>query len=299
MRLKRSLPLRTWRNRHDNAVWWWQQARVRRTIDRAFAAIVPARIDEQIATEGSWPAADDRRPLVVAACDETYFERFGIQLARSSALRSPATRVHLHLFAPSVSCVDRAGALAGELGDRLTISREDGSRNPFGRPASFYYAAGRFAIAARLRRTVEAPIMLVDADGLVAADLRQGFDALAGTEAGFILQPQNAANYRKVLASAIYVGIGSDDFFTRLSDGIGLALAEGGRYHVDQLGIHFALQWRERHGRPLNARQLGLEWSDYKFAPDSLIWSAKGARKDRYAALADALDMASAHDQPR
>lgn len=296
MKLKRSLPIRTWRNRHDNAVWWWQQARVRRAIEQAFAAATPKRADEAIEFKGQWPDAKDRRPLLAAACDEGYFERFGVQLARSSALRSPATRLHLHLFAPSASCVERAGSLHREFGDRLSISSEDGSRDPFDYPASFYFAAGRFAVAARLRRTIGAPIMLVDADGLVAADLRRGFAALAGTAAGFILQPENAPNYRKILASAIFLGNGSEDFCTRLSDGIGVALAEGGRYHVDQLGIHFALQWMERHLRPLDVRPLGLEWSDYTFAPDSLIWSAKGARKGRYAALAAEL---SDNDQPR
>lgn len=280
-KLKATLPFRTVRNRHDNAVWFWQQWRVRRAIDEAFRATTPLELDSAIVLEGSWPTAADPRPLVLAASDERYFERFGVHLACSSAARSPATRLHLHLYDPSPAAIEAAAALTAQSGGRLTISHEGPSRNPFGKPESFYFAAGRFAIAARLRRELIAPIMMVDADGLIANDLIAGFDALAGHDAGFILQPDNAARYRRILASAVYLGPGSADFFTRLADGIGLALRQRGHYHVDQLGIHYALQ---RRGA-LGVTALGLEWSDYRFAPDSLIWSAKGARKGQYEAL--------------
>lgn len=279
-KLKATLPFRTIRNRHDNAVWWWQQQRVRRAIDEAFGRPEALALDRDIALGGSWPTADDRRPLLLAACDEGYFDRFGVHLARSSAVRSPETRLHLHLFQPTPGTIAAAATLVGELGDRVTISHEGPERNPYITPKSFYFAAGRFAIGARLRRELSAPVMMIDADGLVARDLTAGFAALGSTAAGFILQPDNAARYRRILASAVYLGPGSSDFFTRLADGIGLALSQRGHYHVDQLGIHFAL----RHQTP-TIMSLGLEWSDYLFAPDSLIWSAKGARKAQYDAL--------------
>lgn len=280
IKLKATLPFRTFRNRHDNAVWWWQQQRVRRAIDEAYGRPEALALDRDIALGGSWPTADDPRPLLLAACDEGYFGRFGVHLARSSAARSPATRLHLHLFEPSPDTIAVAAALVGELPDSVTISHEGPARNPFGAPKSFYFAAGRFAIGARLRRELTAPIMMIDADGLVARDLTAGFAALGDMKAGFIFQPDNAARYRRILASAVYLGPGSDEFFTRLADGIGLALRQRGHYHVDQLGIHYAL----RHPTPTIA-PLGLEWSDYRFAPDSLIWSAKGARKEQYEAL--------------
>ena len=58
-----------------------------------------------------------------------------------------------------------------------------------------------------------------------------------------------------------------------------------GRYHVDQIGIHYALQYCSEQQWGPRIEPLGLEWSDYRFDPASLIWSTKGARKDRYEEL--------------
>jgi hypothetical protein len=262
--------------------------RVRRAIRRAFAAARPVELDRQLVLEGGWPDPEDLRPVVFAACDEGYFYRFAQHLALSSAARSPGTRVHLHIYEPSPDCLADANRLISQCGGRLTVSHEGPARNPFRRPMSFYFAAGRFAVASRMRKQIKAPILMVDADGLVANDLVAGFAGLSEMQAGFILQPENDALYRKILASAIYLGPtggGVEEFFTRLADGIGIAIAMAGRYHVDQIGIHYALEYCEQHACGPRIDPLGLEWSDYRFAPDSLIWSTKGARKDRYEEL--------------
>ncbi len=287
-RFKSSLAMRILRNRHDNAVWFWQQRRVLRSMRRAFTARTPIALDQQLVLEGGWPDAADPRPVVFAACDEGYFDRFGQHIALSGAARSPGTRVHLHLYEPSPACLAHADNIIRRCGGRLTVSHEGPARNPFKRPMSFYFASGRFAVASRMCKEIKAPILMVDADGLVANDLTDGFARLTAMEAGFILQPENTALYRKVLASAIYLGTtGAEvqEFFTRLADGIGLALAMGGRYHVDQIGIHYALEYCARHDCGPPIEPLGLEWSDYCFDPNSLIWSTKGARKDRYEEL--------------
>lgn len=287
-KLKSSLPLRIWRARHDNAVWLWQQRRVRSAIHAAFAVPTPMDLDREIMLAGGWPEADSPTPVVLAACDENYFERFGRHLALSGAARSAETRVHLHVYAPSPACLEQVGGLVTRCGGRLTVSHEGPARNPFGRPMSFYYAAGRFAIASRMRRTIAAPIMMVDADGLVANPLAEEFLLLNGIEAAFILQPENEALYRRILASAIYLGadsIRTNEFFTRLADGIGLALRNAGHYHVDQIGIHYALEYCRANNVGPRIDDLDLKWSDYFFQPASLIWSTKGARKGRYEEL--------------
>jgi hypothetical protein len=287
-KVRASLPFRIFRARHDNAVWIWQQKRVKRAVELAFSRRVPTRLDDALRLSGDWPIADDPRPVVFAACDEGYFYRFGRHLALSSASRSPDTRVHLHVYEPSPSLLEDCAALRTRCGNRLTISHEGLERNPYPEPNAFYYAAGRFAVASRMRRTISAPILMIDADGLVAQDLSAGFAELAGTEAAFVLQPENAALYRKILASAIYLGTNGErtiDFFSRLADGIGAALAQGGRYHVDQIGIHYALEWCRRHHSGPTIEDLDLRWTDYRFAIESLIWSTKGARKGRYEEL--------------
>ena len=71
----------------------------------------------------------------------------------------------------------------------------------------------------------------------------------------------------------------------RLADAIDLALRHRGRYHVDQIAVHYALQWRAAHGRPLDVVDVGMRWSDSDFAPDALIWSTRGPRKCRFEEL--------------
>ncbi len=287
-RLRSGLIVRTIRNRHDNAVWWWQQRRVESAVTAAFEALSPLALDSKLKLEGDWPDSADQRPVVMAACDEGYFTRFGQHLALSSAAQSPDTRIHLHVYAPSLECRRAIALLKTRCEGRLTVSIEGLERNPFATPKSFYYAAGRFAVASRMRKDIAAPILMVDADGLVAKSLSQGFAGLSDVEAAFILQPENDARYRRILASAIYLGTKDGktaEFFTRLSDGIGAALAQGGQYHVDQIGIHHALEWCRRNKWGPRIDGLDLEWSDYEFRPQSLIWSTKGARKGRYEEL--------------
>lgn len=271
----------------DNPVWPWQQARIRRAVDRAFSAAEPLVLHRAIKLDGSWPEAADARPVLFAACDGGYFDRFGQYLAISSLVRSPGTRVHLHVYQPTPECIDRCRALTARWPGRLTISHESAERNPYGKPNTFYFAAGRFAIASRLRETIAAPIVMIDADGLVVRDLQSGFDDFSGCSAGFILQDDSVAHYRQILASAVYIGTDAEarDFFTRLGDAMDLALQDRGRYHVDQIGIHYALEWRAGHGRPLKVENIDMSWSDSDFDKDALIWSTRGPRKVRFEEL--------------
>jgi len=281
---KETWPGRIYRHWHDNAVWPWQHRRVRAAVERAFAPPEPLGLHRAIAVAGGWPGAADERPLLFAACDPAYFDRFAQYLAVSAMVHSPGVRVHLHVYAPPAGFAERAEALAGRWPERLTISHESAARNPYRGASKFYFAAGRFAIAARLRQSIAAPIMMVDADGLVVRDLQQAFAEFGQASAGFIRQFESVAPYRQILASAIYLGTddAARDFFTRLADAIQLALEDRGRYHVDQIAIHYALEWRASRGRALRMAQVGEAWSDSDFAADALIWSTRGPRKARF-----------------
>lgn len=278
---------RLYRHWDDNAVWPWQQKRVRRAVDRAFSAPAALALHRKIRIEGSWPGADDERPLLFAACDAGYFDRFGQYLAISSMMRSPGTRVHLHVYEPPPGFAARAQALESRWPGRLTISHEPAGRSSYRRPITFYFAAGRFAIASRLRESIAAPIMMVDADGLVVRDLADAFAEFSGASAGFIRQFDSVAPYRRILASAIYLGTDevARDFFTRLGDAMEIALKDRGRYHADQIAAHYALEWWASRGRTLRLQQIDMRWSDSDFAPDALIWSTRGPRKARFEEL--------------
>lgn len=284
---KETWPGRIYRHWHDSPVWSWQHKRIRAAVDRAFAAPEPLALHRAVTIEGSWPDADDRRPLLFAACDQAYFDRFAQFLGVSGMVRSPATRIHLHVYEPQAGFAERANALAERWPGRLTISHEPPGRSPYPRPSKYYFAAARFAIAARLRESIAAPIVMIDADGLVVRDLQRAFAEFGKASAGFIRQFYSVAPYRQILASAIYLGTdeAARDFFARLADAMQLALQDRGHYHVDQIVIHYALEWLAGHDRDLRLQQVDMRWSDSDFAPDALIWSTRGPRKAHFEEL--------------
>jgi hypothetical protein len=285
--LKETWPGRVYRHWHDNAVFGWQHERVLRAVERAFTAPEPLALHRGIDISGSWPDADDPRPILFAACDAAYYQRFARYLAISSIARSPGTRVHLHVYEPSSGIIADLERLSSRWPDRLTISHESTGRNPYPGPSKFYFAAARFGVAARLRESTSAPIVMIDADGLVVRELAKAFREFGSADAGFIHQTGSVAPYRQILASAIYLGTSpaAQDFFGRLADAIGLALQDRGQYHVDQIAIHYALQWCVEDARSISLADVNTKWSDSEFAPDALIWSTRGPRKARFEEL--------------
>lgn len=277
--------MRTIRNRNKEAVWFTQQARVRATVAHSFDGVRLGIADAQLRLEGDLPDRNDPAPVLLAACDERYFRQFGKQLAASCLRLSPATRVHLHLVEPSAETLAALPSVLAQYGPRLTISHEDGSRSPYPEPSKFYYTAARFAVAARLRNLISAPLLVVDVDGLVVNDMSPGFAELAPYDVGLLLRPEFGANYRKVLAGALYLGNSgaAADFANRLADAIALALESKPRFHVDQLILWFALQ--HARARDLKLKPLDPRWIDYEFSRESFIWTTKGARKEQFERL--------------
>jgi hypothetical protein len=263
----------------DSPVFPWQLRHISRAVSRAMAD--RGALSVRPSLRGTLPDPTDGRPVVLACCDDVYFYRFARQLAFSAVDRSPATRIHLHIYEPGPICIADAEALGKRLHPHLTVSHDGPERNPCGEGPAPYFTGGRFAVAAEILAASPAPLMVIDADGIVRADLAPEFSKIPDCDVGLILRPRRKKPWRRVLACATLfqpTAAGrrlADD----LSAAIHLSLQCKPHYHVDQTAMAFLLDAWRQSGLPLRIAELGMTWGDHDFADSSAIWSAKGARK--------------------
>lgn len=287
--------LRRWKDRKDNPAYWWQLDSLRRNVRQSIEVDVAA--DPHLLLEGSMPNATEHSPILLTCCDEHYFYRFARQLLASVQRRSPLTRIHIHIYDPSTLCRVDAEMLEANIG-HLTISYESSKRNPYGRSTPFFFAAARFAVASFLQERVGAPIMLVDTDGFVQRDLSAPLSSLGSVDLGVIRRNPNSLPFRRVLASAVFLGTSDEArlFARRLSNALRLSLADKPNYHVDQTVLHYMLVAYGSLKLKLTVSDLPIAWGDHNFREESLIWSAKGRRKREFSPLGLAEARAFARD---
>lgn len=165
--------------------------RMLRTDDAFFAALPP--VDALIAEmapvtflDPSPCAAATADPFVLFACDEVYFRRFGDALLESVATCMPGATAVAHVFGPSAAT--RADLDRWQRDPRLSvaISSEEPATAGWTDIKRFtYYASGRFVRALQWQRRLGRPMIVVDTDATIVADLR----ALGREMEGFDLGP--------------------------------------------------------------------------------------------------------------
>ena len=273
-----------WQDISNSPVFPSQLKRIRQGVVRALDSPSPA--GERPRLEGRLPEAGGT-PILLACCDEGYFYKFARQLIISAMLRDPVTRVHIHVYDPSPLGVADAEFLEHRFGNRLTISREGPERNPYAAPTAFYYAAGRFAVAAEVAERSGAPLMVIDADGVVRRGMSEAFSKLSAFDIGLHQRANKLKPWRRVLAGAVYVNAtaGGLRFIADLSRAIHLNLQDRPDYHVDQTVLQYILEEYTRRNHRLSIAELGAGWIDSDFSEESLVWSAKGDLKDQFSLI--------------
>ena len=276
---------RWWTDRHNSPVFGSQLAHIRQCVSKAFEQNQSPGWSPRL--NGRLPDASGDGPILMACCDESYFYRFGRQYLLSAALNCPRSRIHLHIYNPRPLCIADAEFLQARLSPRVTVSHEGPERNPYGEEAPFFFAAGRFAVAAMIARQSHAPIMLTDVDGLVRRSPVPELELLRSYDVGLIRREKMHKPWRRILACAVLVNPTEHAlrFLERLSSAIHHSLARRPHYHVDQTAIAFLLDAYAAGGAPLHMAPLGMTWGDHRFSPESIIWSAKGARKQQLQGL--------------
>lgn len=240
---------------------------------------------------GDLPNADGQ-PVLLACCDEVYFQRFAHQLAISACETNASLHTHLHIYEPSSRCLVDAAMLQRRLGDRLTISYEPPGRSPYKQASAFFFTSGRFAVAHRILDRNRAPVMVIDVDGIVRRDLESEISSLSEWDVGLILRPYQKRIWRRVLACAVLFNPTPAGrlFSARLAAAVERVLRRTPRFHADQLLLHYLREHCRRHGDALRIVDLGERWADHQFRLDSLIWTAKGnTRKLELVRMADSV----------
>ena len=92
--------------------------------------------------------------------------------------------------------------------------------------------------------------------------------------------------WSKVLAAAVICGptaLGRR-FLRDVSAAVVYHLRNGPKYHIDQLILYFVWKWYTSEEQGFSAGTLTKSFSDWEFHDQSLVWHAKGPRKQTFKA---------------
>jgi hypothetical protein len=281
----------------DSPVFWHRRIPIWLGTQAVLRSGVTADYAPRLDLLGDLPDADGK-PVLLACCDEVYFQRFAHQLAASACETNAGLHTHVHVYEPSSRCLEDAALLQRRLGNRLTISYELPGRSPYKKASPFYFTSGRFAVAHRILDRNRAPVMAIDVDGIVRRNLEAEISSLAEWDVGLILRPHQKRIWRRVLACAVLLNPTPAGrlFSARLAAAVERVLRRTPRFHLDQLLLHYLCEHSRRHGDALRIVDLDERWADHEFRPDSLIWTAKGnARKLELVRMTDPLPSGALH----
>jgi hypothetical protein len=280
-----------WSDLKDSPVFWHRRIPIWLDTQAVLRGVGPIDYTPRLDLLGDLPNAEGQ-PVLLACCDELYFQRFAHQLAASACETNASLHTHVHIYEPSSECLEDAATLRHRLGNRLTISYELPGRSPYKQASAFFFASGRFAVAHRILDLNRVPVMVIDVDGIVRRDLSSEIFDLSEWDVGLILRPYQKRIWRRVLACAVLLNPTPAGrlFSARLAAAVEQALRRRPRFHSDQLLLHYLYEHCRRHGDALRIVDLGERWADHEFRADSLIWTAKGnARKLELVRMVDPL----------
>ena len=257
---------------------------VRRLLRRSPAPDLEALLRHLPGVEGRWPEADSDDLLVFIGCDSTYLLEHGLPFAHSLDRNTPGARLHIHLVNPTTTAESRLEGIAQALAaTTLTHSAEafdfTGVSSEFARS---YCASIRFVRLLQLLRAMRQGVLLLDVDVLVRGDLRHVKAAAEGHDCAVHTRFRSRRKRERVFASVFYANptpaslIYLKDVATRLASAL---VTHSARWYIDQCVIYDAYRAARAAGPKLRLRHLPLEYADWTFAKQSLLWAGKGWRK--------------------
>jgi len=239
-------------------------------LDDAFFEALPLAAGP--APEGSYAAGD--APIVFAAADAGYVERFVDMLAGNLAAQAPGIGLHLHVVNPTAASEAKLARVRdltqGHLD--LAVTREtadlgryapDGA-DPF-YAAKTYFSCARFLALPHLMRRYRRPILVCDIDLVSTRDPRAWLDELAAVDAGANVKIRyDFAN--RLLATLVYFG--NTQAGLRYAD----LVAGYCRHFLDARRASWTIDQVALHAAWLHLRRRGA-WTEFReFAPDTMNW---------------------------
>lgn len=235
---------------------------------RSLSSIVPLRLE-------------DDRLLIYSACDSEYF-KYAQALARSIDLFSPGFSLLLHVVNPTEEVRNAAVRLASSLKNtRLAVTAESiDLTNWSSDERRTYYACARFPGISRLLKEYQAtPVLCLDADSLVVNPVDGDFTDKVDADVVVDLRGKTH-EHLAVAAGAIWFRPASQvrKFAFDMAEEVDrLVRNRELKWFADQTAFYRQMQAHGRSARFFNLKRKYLDWD---FGEDSIVWSAKGKRKD-------------------
>ncbi len=231
---------------------------------------------------GEFPT-DSKRAVIYLACDEIYYQKFGIHLVRSGIKNAPGFHIHLHVNGLSdhyqqvleVFSKSEGQGLFSYTWDNMDFSKMNGNKR------WYYLASVRFVRLYQLVQSCHVPVLSLDADGVIVKSLQPKLSELQATDIGIYLRPTNTLDWRKVLASALLI-MNTEEGHSYIRDValmIAWLLKKPLPYHIDQLVIYYMWGIYQSTRKGFRYFSLTQDMADWECREDSYIWSAKGDRK--------------------
>lgn len=199
------------------------------------------------------PATDDGgSPAVMLSCDDRYFRRFAPAMLESLARRMPGAAVVFHVVNPSMESMEDLARWRRDrrLAFGCSVEQTDFAGWPDSKRLS-YYAAGRFIRAHQWRRRLARPLIVLDVDASVNADLRALAAEMAGYDVGLLIDPRGRGPSRDITVCFNYYNDtpAGAEYLSRTAAYIGWFLAQPDVYWLLDQTAHYAVCWRmERLG---------------------------------------------------
>ncbi len=231
---------------------------------------------------GGFPG-EVQKGVLFLSCDEAYYRDFGTHLVNSALRNSPGFNIHLHVNNSSDDFRQELGRFAAQEAtglfsyswDTLDFESLSGARR------WYYLASVRFVRLYQLVHACNAPVLSLDADGVVVKSLDAKFAEMVAQDAGIYLRLDNTLDWRKVLASALFImpTARAERYIRDVAIVIAWLLKGKLYYHIDQLVIYYMWRFYTTGESDFRVAQLSQEMADWECREDSYVWSAKGERK--------------------
>ncbi|MEQ9106886.1 MAG: hypothetical protein RLO04_05430 [Limnobacter sp.] len=176
-------------------------------VDFATLAHEPAESADKFPYE--WiiePGATCRRkPTLVIACDDKYFQEHALTLLYSVVEHNDADLlIHFHLYTPADNVIEHVKALAAQY-PAMEISATRENINLESPTKVVEFATRRFAASQALLRHLDSPIILLDADALWRKPWHATLGELAQNHDVIVCQPKAAPFWEHVAAGLVYL----------------------------------------------------------------------------------------------
>lgn len=227
------------------------------------------------------PDLSNRGDVILAACDNVYFENFGLALIQSIERLGIANSVHLHLLQPSAEVIEKVAELSRTLKfamlsytiDPCVLARQ--MKHP-----AIYWTAARFLLAPVLLEHNVKRLLIIDIDSVMKLDPWSLFSA--NTKSGaFIFRRTEVRPWRRILASAVlYNGTApSKRLASALARSLAATFKSEPRYHIDQAIPHFLTSIARRVDATLHTTDIPAKIMGYEYESDAAFWTVKGTKE--------------------